>query len=88
VAILPTATPQKYPALLAAGCKDPEYSYDASFNGRPNGAFTRVAIDALRKNPATPKAWMTDIRTKLPTEIYPQTPSLYGSRTAKRGPIL
>lgn len=87
VSILPARTPQKYPALLAAGCRDPELSWDAWFNGRANGAFTRVALDALKKNPTTPKAWMTEIRTKLPAANYPQTPSLYGSRTAKRGPI-
>ena len=34
-------------ACLISGCMDTEYSYDASFNGRPNGAFTRAAIDAV-----------------------------------------
>jgi metacaspase-1 len=78
---------QKYPALLAAGCRDTEYSYDATFPGRPNGAFTYFALRALAKNPGTPTKWMGLIRTSLPSSIHPQTPSLYGSSTLKSGQI-
>jgi hypothetical protein len=83
----PRATRQKYPALLFAGCRDVEYSYDAVINGRPNGAFTYVALQALKQDPATPQKLMAEVRDHLPTATYPQTPQLYGSRTAKRGPI-
>ncbi len=81
------ASRQKYPALLFAGCKDIEYSYDAVFNGRPNGAFTRVALEMLKANPATPRAWMTEIRKHLPSSMHPQTPQLYGGQKAKLGPM-
>jgi hypothetical protein len=81
------AARQKYPALLFSGCRDTEYSYDAVFNGRPNGAFTRVALEVLKKNPQTPKIWMTEIRKHLPSNIHPQSPQLYGSLKAKEGPM-
>jgi hypothetical protein len=76
---------EKYPALLLAGCKDVEFSYDADFNGRPNGAMTRVAIDALKKKPKTPQEWHTEIRRRLPSQMYPQTPQLFGGTAAKKG---
>ncbi len=53
----PAPTKLRYPAVLFSGCHDTEFSYDTSFNGRPNGAFTRVAIDALQDaSIATPRA--------------------------------
>lgn len=79
------ASRQKYPALLAAGCKDTEYSYDASFQGRPNGAFTYFALRALKQNPKTLRAWIEAVRANLPSSVHPQSPSLFGSRTAKSG---
>jgi hypothetical protein len=81
------ATTQKYPALLLSGCRDVEVSYDAYFNGRANGALTRVALDALKTNPATPRAWWNEIRKALPSAQYPQSPQLYGSKVAKGGPL-
>lgn len=40
--------------LLLAGCRDQEYSWDTSFAGRPNGAFTFYALKTLReKKPST-----------------------------------
>ncbi|KJS32491.1 MAG: hypothetical protein VR64_06080 [Desulfatitalea sp. BRH_c12] len=68
-------------AVLMAGCKDNEYSYDANFNGRPNGAFTFVALKALEQLPvnATYKEWLQKIRQSLPHVQYPQTPQLSGS---------
>jgi len=78
---------QKYPALLLAGCKDVEVSYDASFNGRPNGALTRVALDALKSNPSSYLKWYELIRKKLPSPSYPQTPQLYGKKADKNGSL-
>lgn len=77
-------------ALLLAGCKDVEYSYDATFNGRPNGAFTRVALEALKGLPAsaTYREWHDAIRTRLPSMDYPQTPLLTGTRTQKKWRLL
>jgi hypothetical protein len=74
--------------LLLSGCADWEYSYDAWFDGQPNGAFTKVALDTLRSLPAgaTMRDWHTAIRTKLPSRDYPQTPALYGPSDWKRWP--
>lgn len=55
-------------ALLISGCADVEYSYDTSFGGRPNGAFTRVALDVLdATNPATYRDWFSAIKKRLPS---------------------
>ena len=68
--------------LLISGSADPEYSYDAWFNGpsgwRANGAFTRAAIDTFDPS-QTMQKWYDRIRTKLPTDQYPQTPQLQGT---------
>jgi hypothetical protein len=75
--------------LLMAGCQDKEYSYDAWFGGRANGAFTYAAIQALSKlSPqATYRDWYNDIRKSLPSSQHPQTPKLYGSRSQKKWPV-
>lgn len=83
VAGMARSAKQKYPALLAAGCRDTEFSYDASFGGRPNGAFTYFALRALAKNPRTPTQWMRTVREGLPSSIHPQTPSLFGNSAMK-----
>jgi hypothetical protein len=76
----------RHAALLMSGCQDLEYSYDARFGDRPNGAFTYVALAALRDLPAdaTYKDWMTAIAKRLPSQDYPQTPSLDGSRSQRK----
>jgi len=73
-------------ALLLAGCQDDEYSYDAYFQGRPNGVFTFVAIRVLLQLPAdaTYADWFKEIRKSLPSRQYPQTPNLHGSSTMKK----
>lgn len=77
-------------ALLLAGCQDTEYSYDASFGGRPNGAFTRVALDVLKSLPAgsTYSAWFKAIRAKLPSTAYPQTPNMIATSAQKKWAVL
>lgn len=60
---------------LVSGCADSEYSYDAWFGNRPNGAFTRAAIDTYRPG-ASLNSWYNSIRGKLPNGSYPQTPQL------------
>jgi hypothetical protein len=85
----PAPTKQEYPALLFSGCRDTEFSYDTAFNGRPNGAFTRTAIDALRDaSITTPLAWYSAICAHLPSKSLPQSPQLFGSDDAKNGPLL
>jgi metacaspase-1 len=77
--------PGRYASLLMAGCQDTEYSYDAWFNNRPNGAFTFVALRALKALPAnaTYSKWHQAIRKSLPSQQYPQAPNLFGSSTMK-----
>ena len=72
-------------SVLLSGCKDDEYSYDAWFNGKPNGAFTYVALNTLKSLPddATYRDWYRKIREILPHVNYPQTPQLSGSYTQR-----
>ncbi|MCI0452369.1 MAG: caspase family protein [Candidatus Latescibacteria bacterium] len=81
-----SSTPGRYASLLLAGCQDYEYSYDAYFNGRPNGAFSFVALRALKKVPstATYRDWFKKIRAVLPSQQYPQTPNLFGSTRQRK----
>jgi hypothetical protein len=80
----------RHAALLLSGCQDIEYSYDAHFDGRPNGAFTYVALSTLRELPpaATYRDWISAIAASLPSQDYPQTPGLSGSSSQKRWALL
>jgi metacaspase-1 len=77
-------------AILVAGCRDAEYCYDAVINGKPNGAFTRAALDALKT--LAPGAnyldWYRAIRKQLPSAQYPQTPQITATRAQLRRPVL
>jgi metacaspase-1 len=85
-----TAGRPRHAALLMSGCRDLEYSYDAHFGGRPNGAFTYVALAALRDLPAnaTYADWMSAIARQLPSQDYPQTPGIDGSSTQRKWTVL
>jgi hypothetical protein len=94
---LPSDRPRRRPqpakrhkALQLSGCQDDEYSYDARFLGRPNGAFTFVALRTLEKLPAdaTYADWFKEIRKVLPSAQYPQTPNLHGTATMKKWKVL
>ncbi|MBI3466110.1 MAG: caspase family protein [Planctomycetes bacterium] len=80
-----SSPPGRYAALLMSGCQDTEYSYDAYFLGRANGAFTFVARQCLKslKPSATYRDWFKAIRAVLPSQQYPQSPNLYGSQSMK-----
>ena len=82
--------PGRYASLLLAGCQDTEYSYDAYFQGRPNGAFSFVALRELQKVPASSRYrdWYKAIRKALPSQQYPQTPNLFGSSSMKAWKVL
>lgn len=84
-ALRKSSPPGRYGGLLMSGCLDAEYSYDAWFNGRPNGAFTFIALRELKKlkPAATYQDWYKAIRKALPSQQYPQTPNLYGSASMK-----
>jgi len=71
------STPRRTSSLVS-GCGDLEYSYDASFDGRPNGAFTRTAIDTFRPGISL-NAWFKEVRKLLPNDWYPQSPQLTAS---------
>jgi len=79
------AAPGRFSGLLLAGCQDSEYSYDAWFRGRPNGAFTFGALNALKRLPlsATYQRWFDAIRRLLPSRQYPQSPNLYGAASVR-----
>ena len=78
--------------LLLSGCAEGpnNFSYDATIAGRPNGAFTYYALKALKKmTPAsTYLDWYTEIRKSLPSASFPQTPQLFGAKSARRYKIL
>lgn len=76
------------PALLMSGCSDTQYSYDASFHGRPNGAATYYALNTLASNPSTYAAWQKLVRAKLPSDSYPQSPQLLGALWRKYQSVL
>lgn len=78
----PASTPRPT-ANLISGCRDTEYSYDAWFGDRPNGAFTRAAIDAYRPGQSLAR-WFRAIRATLPNDDYPQTPQLTTSSLYRR----
>ena len=73
--------------LLLAGCTDTQYSWDTSFNKRPNGAFTFYALKALASLPAgaSYEDWYKKITPAyLPSTQLPQNPQIFGTRTARR----
>ena len=74
--------------MLLAGCKEGpnNYSYDATINGRPNGAFTYYALKTLQtlKPAATYADWHKAIVKYLPSSSYPQSPQLFASDTARK----
>ncbi|HKO81168.1 MAG TPA: caspase family protein, partial [Chitinophagaceae bacterium] len=84
-----SSPPGRYGSLLMSGCQDVEYSYDAWFQNRPNGAFTYVALEVLKhlKPAATYQDWYKAIRKVLPSQQYPQSPNLYGSAAMKKWKI-
>jgi uncharacterized caspase-like protein len=59
--------------VLLSGCADPEFSFDAWFGGRANGAFSYVALRALAqlKPGGRYRDWHGLIRAQLPSRQYP-----------------
>jgi hypothetical protein len=76
--------------LLLSGCADPQFSYDAWFNRRPNGAFTYAALRALERLP--PKGTYRDLhalirKEYLPSNQFPQDPQIDGAPHRQRWPV-
>ena len=82
----PLGTRRTFGGVLMSGCQDTEYSYDASFNNRPNGAFTYFALKALQtlKPDASYRDWYKAIKEFLPSSLHPQSPNLQGTKTQLR----
>lgn len=68
--------------VLLTGCSDSEYSYDAEINGRWNGAMTAYATSVMRAGQSW-KDFYQQLRLRLPSDEYPQTPQLEGSEANK-----
>jgi hypothetical protein len=65
--------------VLITGCKDTEYSYDAYFGGRHMGAMTYYATKILNENPSISYIdFYSQLRKRLPSNRYAQTPQLEG----------
>jgi hypothetical protein len=75
-----TTAPSRKTSSLISGCADEEYSYDAWFGGRANGAFSRAAIDAYTPG-ASLARWFNNIRVR---PVYPQTPQLTAASLYRR----
>ena len=74
--------------LLFAGCREGpnNYSYDAHFRGRANGAFTYYALKTLKTLPAraTYTDWHQRICESLPSASFPQSPQLVGTPSVRK----
>ena len=85
----PAAGKPRPGAILLAACDDSEVAWDASIGGRPRGAYTAAAIDALTERPRNVQAWQRAIRKRLPSTTafpYPQTPQLGASSWQRYSP--
>lgn len=66
-----------------SGCLDSEYSYDAYFNDRPNGALSFNMLDALDYELGQDVSFhqLADaVSRRLPSQEYPQTPQANASK--------
>ena len=85
------SAPGRRGPLLLAGCQEDQESMDAWFDGRPNGAFSYVALKTLAALPADTdyETWFQHIDDYLPSSQYPQAPNLYDvSNKRKRWKVL
>lgn len=86
------ATDAALPGVIhISGCRDIEYSYDAVFNGRANGAMTYMVLQAykevLKQSQPTYRKLYDRLMRKLPTYDYPQTPQLNATATDANLPL-
>lgn len=74
----PVAGTSRLGPALISGCADHEVAYDV-YDSRPHGAFTAAAL-ATFTTATTLRGWHKAIRTRLPSDMFPQTPQLTASR--------
>lgn len=75
--------------LLLSGCQEGpnNFSYDARIKGRPCGAFSYYALQALKNLPASASYadWHAAITpASLPSASYPQSPQIFGNAAARK----
>lgn len=69
--------PEKRKEILISACKDIEFAYDSEFNNTNNGALSYYLFRILNRYPEiTYNKLFSLLRTKLPSENFPQTPQL------------
>lgn len=74
--------------VLFGGCRADQTSADATFDHRPNGAFTYYLLKALQADPtATRSAILKALTTSLRDGEFSQRPTLEGPRAAKKVPL-
>lgn len=74
--------------ILLAGCKSDQFSYDACFDNKPNGAFTYYILKCIRENPnVTYNQLIQKLNEYLPSSKYPQCPVLETDEKNKDLPI-
>lgn len=73
-----------------AACRDDQFSYDATFDDRPNGAFTHYLLEARRVLP--PRAelgeWFDEVAERMRESEFEQTPVLNASAAVRRWPLV
>lgn len=86
-------------ALAVSACRDDQTAAEAWIGGRPRGAFTAAALDALAQvrrtytldvEPAerpSYRTWYRLLRGVLPSVDFDQVPQLDGTTTQKRWPL-
>lgn len=81
VEMAPTNPTSRTGAALLSGCRDDEVSWDIDFDGRPNGALTRAAIDAFRAyEPTSLTQWQAYILERIQADQTPQVQGTYVQR--------
>jgi hypothetical protein len=87
--IVPRESKLTHHGVLLSGCAETEVAYDARMdNGRFRGAFTAAAVDTLQiGRPQSYAVWHTLTRINLPSDRFPQTPQLQGSRRQIKWPV-
>jgi len=74
--------------VLFAACRADQTASDARFEGRFNGAFTYFLIERLRNQGAAPRSTVAkDVRTRLRTQRFSQSPQLESRETARGVPV-
>lgn len=76
---------------LLAACAPHETAIDGSFDGRPNGAFTRILLDTLASGQWRRRAiasLVAEVGLRLAAAGFTQTPGIEGSERGMRAPFV